>query len=147
MVYVAREKCPEVLQKIKQDYQGEKPFKELFQIIDEIVDFHGWAIEIKSIQDDLFDPKNFCTSPKWMSWQDIRILLARLYYDDLKIHTGGQLPQDEKFENSRMDLEYVWLLAKADVLLTNDHELTAIANAAFPDKKVYSSVGEFTRRG
>ena len=80
-----------------------------------------------------------------MSWQYLRLLVVRSYFDELKIHTGGQLPADENFERSRMDMEYVWLLAKADVLLTNDKEMKVFAEAAFPPKQVFSSIDEFTQ--
>jgi hypothetical protein len=40
-------------------------------------------------------------------------------------------------------MEYVLLLSRADGILTNDQSLIKpLAQAAFPDKQVFSSIGE-----
>ena len=56
---------------------------------------------------------------------------------------GGENPKLLQAEHDCQDIEYVTYLARADGLLTRDKRLAIpIANIAFPDKDVFSSLDE-----
>ncbi|MHC4546816.1 MAG: hypothetical protein ACYSYL_20240 [Planctomycetota bacterium] len=84
----------------------------------------------------------FCRSQEWISWQYFRLasVLANEYY---RLTEMGGVPGIERAEHDYQDMEYVLLLSRADGLLTRDERLVKpLAEAAFPNKDVFSSLEE-----
>jgi len=102
-------------------------------------DIHNLAAE--SFRKYVKDPEGFCLSMEWLSWHYMRLLYAKaLEYSYLEM--TGSCPSDENTERDLMDIEYLVLLVKCNALLTNDRRLQDLAEVAFPNKKIYSSIQE-----
>ena len=117
---------------------------ERYRILFESIDKHNLhQMCVHSFPPDwIKNEQKFCLSSGWMSWQLIRLTdaIAQDYYY-LRQLGGG--PGDERAEHDYQDMEYVLLLSRADCLLTRDEKLVKpLAKAAFPDKDVFSSLGE-----
>lgn len=82
----------------------------------------------------------FCLSPAWMTWQYLRLVMALLYEHWYIRETGG--PRDKYAEHDWHDAEYVLLLSRGDAVITRDKRSTELAEAAFPEKDVFSSLEE-----
>jgi len=100
-------------------------------------------VAVRSMQDDwIKDDAKFCLSHEWISWQYFRLasVLANEYY--YRGQTGG-MPGVQGAEHDYQDMEYVLLLSRAEGLLTRDEKLVKpLAEAAFPNKDVFSSLDE-----
>jgi hypothetical protein len=83
----------------------------------------------------------FCLSPAWMTWQHLRLVMV-LVYEYWYIRQTGS-PRDKYAEHDLQDTEYVLLLSRADGIITKDQGLTELARAAFPDKRVFSSLESY----
>jgi hypothetical protein len=81
----------------------------------------------------------------WYTWHDYRlrcILAFEWAYQKAKC---GQLPVFDKASHDFHDMQYVSLLCRADGILTNDKKLVIpLAQAAFPEKDVFSSLDDVT---
>jgi hypothetical protein len=112
----------------------------LFNRID-LTDLHQWGVDSVP-QDWIKDETKFCLSAEWMSWQFLRltdVIIQNYYY----FRQMGGAPGDDRAEHDSQDMEYVLLLSRADGILTNDKSLIKpLAQAAFPDKQVFSSIDE-----
>jgi hypothetical protein len=87
-------------------------------------------------------PDKFCLSEEWVSWHFLRLYLILLQERTFLRHTGDASGQ-VSVEHDLQDITYVMLLSRADGLLTRDKDLVIpIANAAFPEKDVFSSLEE-----
>jgi hypothetical protein len=82
----------------------------------------------------------FCLSPAWMTWQHLRLVMAFVYEYWYIRQTGS--PRDKYAEHDLQDTEYVLLLSRADGIITKDLGLIELARAAFPDKRVFSSLDD-----
>jgi len=104
-------------------------------------DIHNLAFE--SYRKYVADPKKFCLSTEWLSWHNMRLMYAFAFeYSYLEI--TGSCPNDDKAENDCMDIEYIAFLSKSDGLLTSDTKLRDLAEAALPNKKVYSNIQDIS---
>ena len=83
----------------------------------------------------------YCLSPEWMSWQNFRLTNATVMNYHY-LHQKGGGPGDKTAEHDYQDMEYVLLLSRADALLTKDKGCSSLAQAAFPEKDVFSSLDE-----
>ena len=88
-------------------------------------------------------PDSFCVSKEWVSWQYVRLnTVLDLEYTFLGKGQAG-LPELLHAEHDLHDIEHVVLLSRADALLTADKKLVRpLAQAAFPEKDVFSSLDE-----
>jgi hypothetical protein len=114
-------------------------YQQLFERID-ADSIHQMCVD--SIPDEwIKDKANFCSSPEWMSWQHVRLMYAIVQnYCYLRKMGGG--PGDTRAEHDYQDMEYVLLLSRADGLLTNDEGCSCLAQAAFPEKRVFRTLDE-----
>lgn len=88
-------------------------------------------------------PEKYCLSDRWVSWQFFRVTFAViLEYRFLRHHSPTGIKED-RAKHDLKDVEYVCFLSRADGLLTRDERLVRpMAQAAFPDKDVFSSLDE-----
>jgi hypothetical protein len=88
-------------------------------------------------------PDRFCLSSAWVYWHFVRLVYAiYLDYYFLKRGQGAETEQMRALHDLN-DIEYVLLLSRADGLLTRDEKLVKpLAQAAFPEKDVFSSLDE-----
>ena len=132
---------PELLEKAKK-YQGNRA--ERFRLWVETVtsrDIHELAIEKL---DHLTDsPERFCLSNEWITWNYFCFICV-IYLEYTFLRTvGNENLKLLKAEHDCQDIEYVTYLSRVDGLLTKDKKLAIpIANVAFPDKDVFSSLDE-----
>jgi len=78
----------------------------------------------------------------WYTWHDywLRCILSFEWaYQKAK---GGQLPVFDKASHDFHDMQYVACLSRADGLLTRDDGCKDLAQAAFPEKDVFSSLDD-----
>jgi len=89
-------------------------------------------------------PDKYCLSADWVTWHYLRIsTICTFEYTFLKGKPGKN--QQRNAEHDLQDEEYVWLLSRADGLLTRDKKLiSSLAKAAFPEKDVFSNLNEVT---
>ncbi|MHC4509285.1 MAG: hypothetical protein ACYTAO_10070 [Planctomycetota bacterium] len=134
---------PYVGEKIKQLPSNKfERLRELFERID-TQDLRQMCVD--SVRGEwIKDKTKFGLSPEWMSWQRIRLTdaIVRNYY---YLRLTGAMPKDkaERAEHDYQDMEYVLLLSRADAILTRDKKLVEpLARAAFPEKNVFSNLGE-----
>jgi len=113
-------------------------FRQWFERVDKN-DIHDLAA--KSFREHVIDPKRFCLSSEWLSWHYMRLMYA-FSFEYSYLEAIGACPMSEKAENDFMDIGYLAFFAKADVLLMKDAKCEEVAQAAFPNKKVYSSIHE-----
>jgi len=106
----------------------------------EFVDIHKIAIGTFSHLTN--SPENFCLSRDWVTWYFL--LLASVLTSDYAFLKKGKGGENELInaEHDLQDLEYVFLLSKADALITGDDGCYCLAKAAFPDKDVFSRLDE-----
>jgi hypothetical protein len=102
-------------------------------------DLHQMGVD--SVRDWVKNEAKFCLSSEWISWQYIRLTdaIAQDYY---YLRRRGGVPGDERAERDYQDMEYVLLLSRADGLLTRDDGCKCLAQAAFPEKDVFSDLDE-----
>ena len=132
---------PDILEKARK-YQGNRT--ERFRLWVETVscnDIHKLAIEKLGHLTD--SPERFCLSDEWITWRYLCfVCVIYLEYTFLRTVRG----ENSKLilaEHDCQDIEYVTYLSRADGLLTRDKKLARpIANVAFPDKNVFSSLDE-----
>jgi len=88
-------------------------------------------------------PDKYCLSKQWVTWHYLRLISALSFeYTFLRRGKGGNA-ELVRAEHDLQDIEYVLLLSRADALLTRDEKLVKpLAQAAFPDKDVFSSLDE-----
>ena len=132
---------PEILEKARK-YQGKRT--ERFRLWVETVtsrNIHELAIEKLGHLTD--SPERFCLSNEWITWHYFCFVCV-IYLEYTFLRTmQGENPKLVKAEHDCQDIEYVTYLSRADGLLTRDKKLSKpIANAAFPDKDVFSSLDE-----
>ncbi len=86
-------------------------------------------------------PEKYCLSPDWMSWHFFRLtyVIPEEYYYLRQI---GGVPGNKRTEHDYQDMEYVFLLSRANGLLTRDDGCACLAKAAFPEKDVFSDLDE-----
>jgi hypothetical protein len=113
-------------------------FRQWFERVDKN-DIHDLAA--KSFREHVIDPKRFCLSSEWLSWHYMRLMYA-FSFEYSYLEAIGSCPMGEKAENDFMDIAYLAFFAKADVLLMKDPKCQEVAQVAFPNKKVYSSIHE-----
>jgi hypothetical protein len=107
----------------------------------ESTDIHKIGISTFSCLMDA--PEKFCLSPDWVTWHFVRVAsVLALDYAFLK-KGKGRKKELINAEHDVQDIEYVYLLSRADGLLTRDKKLvTPLAKTAFPDKDILSSIGQ-----
>lgn len=107
----------------------------------ELVDIHRIAISTFSYLTD--SPEKFCLSRSWVTWHFVRLAsVLALDYAFLRKGKGGT-KELTKAEHDLHDIEYVYLMSRADGLLTRDKKLVKpLAQAAFPEKDVFSGLDE-----
>lgn len=87
-------------------------------------------------------PDRYCLSNDWGTWHYLKIATALAFEYTFRKGKPGK-NQLTNAEHDLQDAEYVFLLSKADCLLTRDKKLVKpLAQAAFPDKDVFSSLDE-----
>jgi hypothetical protein len=89
----------------------------------------------------VMDPTRFCLSTEWLSWHYTKLIYA-IVFEYCYLEPRGGCPTGEKAENDFMDIAYLAFFAKCDILLMKDAKSQEVAQAAFPNKKVYSSIRE-----
>jgi len=128
---------PDCLTEIRRLQMNRKErFRKWIEIADQN-DIHDLAA--KSFRKYVADPKKFCLSTEWLSWHNMRLMYA-FAFEYSYLEMTGSCPNDDKAENDCMDIEYIVFLSKSDGLLTSDTKLRDLAEAALPNKKVYSNV-------
>jgi hypothetical protein len=116
-------------------------FREWFRGIDKSTNVRGRALELLPSA-WIKDASQVCVSPEWMTWHHIRLLLAVQREYAYLCLTGGPR-SDNCAEHDYQDMEYVFLLSRADGIITRDKKLVEpLARAAFPEKDVFSSLEE-----
>lgn len=106
----------------------------------ELLDIHKIAIGTFSHLMD--SPEKFCLSRDWVTWDFLLLaLVLTLDYAFLQKGKGGE-KELINAEHDLQDLEYVFLLGKADAFMTIDDGCICLAKAAFPEKDVFSSLDE-----
>ena len=109
-----------------------------------------WAEAMKTVVDNEVLQKwepDICSyiTHNWYTWHDywLRCILAFEWaYQKAK---SGQLPTLHKASHDFHDMQYVACLSRADGILTNDKDLVIpLAQAAFPEKDVFSSLDDVT---
>ncbi|MHC4867628.1 MAG: hypothetical protein ACYTEX_26455 [Planctomycetota bacterium] len=79
----------------------------------------------------------------WYTWHDTRLRSALAMEWAYKKAKSGELPRISKASHDFHDMQYGTYLSRADGLLTRDGKLMKpLAEAAFPDKDVFSSLDE-----
>lgn len=114
-------------------------FKIWTQVVEDL-DIHKLSVHLLSQFGG--SPEKYCPSSDWVTWHYLRI--AAILTFEYKFLEGK--PGKNQLTNAVHDLqdsEYVFLLSRADGLLTRDKKLvTPLAKAAFPEKDVFSSLDE-----
>jgi hypothetical protein len=107
------------------------------------LDFHDTAV--RSFPQWIRDPSRFCLSVEWMTWHRIRLLVA-VIVDYMYHREKGDPPGNATAEHDYQDAEYVFLLSRADAIITTENRekglVSPLARAAFPEKDVFSSLKE-----
>ena len=90
------------------------------------------------------DKAKFGSSPEWISWQYFRLMyVIAQNYHYLRLTDAMPKREIERAEHDYQDMEYVLLLSRAEAILTRDKKLVGpLAQAAFPEKDVFSSLDE-----
>lgn len=132
---------PELLEKARK-YQGNR--KGRFRLWVETVtsnDIHELVIEKLGYLTN--SPERFCLSNKWITWHYFCFVCV-IYLEYTFLRTvQNKTPELKLAEHDCQDIEYVTYLSRVDGLLTRDKKLmTPVANVAFPDKDVFSSLDE-----
>jgi hypothetical protein len=125
------------------DYPADK-LSRFSKILDEMsLDIHGMAT--RSFPYWIRDPARVCLSNAWMTWQLIRLNAALSADYTYKRQRGGD-PGRKLAEHDLQDMEYVFLLSRADAIITSEREkrglVPHLARAAFPEKEVFSRLEE-----
>ncbi len=88
-------------------------------------------------------PEKFCLSNDWVTWHYFCLAAVLVLENDFLKRGKGGNSELTRAEHNIQDIEYVYLLSRADALLTRDKKLVIpLAKAAFPDKDVFSSLDE-----
>jgi len=104
-------------------------------------DIHRLAME--NLEGITNQPEKYCLSDRWVSWQFFRVTFAVILEYGFLRHHGPAGIKEDRAKHDLRDVEYVCLLSRADGLLTRDKKLvTPLAEAAFPDKDVFSKLDE-----
>ncbi len=105
------------------------------------MDIHKIGISVFSCLTD--SPEKFCLSRNWVTWHYLRLVaVLALEYWFLRKGKGGK-KELINTEHDLQDIEYVYLLSRADALLTRDKKFVKpLAQATFPDKDVFSGLDE-----
>jgi hypothetical protein len=85
----------------------------------------------------------YCLSKDWFTWQYLRLFMILNFERNFLRHKGSSLGLD-RIEHDLQDIQYVALISRADGLLTRDRGCASLAKAAFPEKDVFSCLGEVT---
>lgn len=83
----------------------------------------------------------YCLSDKWLSWQFLRLTHV-IFMEHAFLRQTGSASKTESFEHDLQDVKYVILLSRTDGLLTGDAGCSCLAQAAFPEKDVFTSLDE-----
>ncbi len=79
----------------------------------------------------------------WYTWHDYRLRCILSFEWAYQKAKSGQLPGFDKASHDFHDMQYVACLSRADGILTNDKDLVIpLAQAAFPEKDVFSSLDD-----
>lgn len=117
-------------------------FKFWIQAID-CQNIHEILVKEKELLKFTNSQDRFCLSSAWISWHFVR--LAYVLYFDYSFLNKGRGGEHERLRalHDLNDIEYVLLLSRVDGLLTRDEKLVKpLAQAAFPEKDVFSSLDE-----
>ena len=102
------------------------------------LDIHGLAVKV--LANFTNSPNKYCLSADWVTWHYLRIITTLFFEYKFRNGRPGK-KQQTNAEHDLHDAEYVFLLSKADCLLTRDKRLVRpLAQAAFPEKDVFSSL-------
>ena len=106
----------------------------------ESMDIHKLAVsEFAHFTDS---PDQYCLSHDWFTWHFLRLnSIVTFEYGFLEKGKGGEKELTHA-EHDLQDIEYVLLLCRADGLLTCDKGCKLLAQAAFPEKDVFSSLDD-----
>lgn len=87
-------------------------------------------------------PDKYCLSHDWFTWHFIRLAsIITFEYCFLKKGKGGE-KELTRAEHDLQDIEYILFLCRADGLITSDKDCQLLAQAAFPEKDVFSSLDD-----
>ena len=100
-------------------------------------DIH-WA-SMKQLKGVTHCHDKYCLSDEWVSWQFLR-LTHIIFMEHAFLRQTGDVSKIESFEHDIQDVKYVLLLSRADGLLTRDTGCSCLAQAAFPEKDVFTSL-------
>lgn len=104
------------------------------------MDMHELAIASFAHFTDM--PDKYCLSHDWFTWHFLRLTsIITLEHEFLEKGKGGEKELTHA-EHDLQDIEYVLLLCRADGLLTCDKGCKLLAQAAFPEKDVFSSLDD-----
>jgi len=78
----------------------------------------------------------------WYTWHDYRLRCILSFEWAYQKSKSGQLPGLDKASHDFHDMQYVACLSRADGLLTRDDGCKDLAQAAFPEKDVFSSLDD-----
>jgi hypothetical protein len=115
-------------------------------ILDRIASFDIHEMAIRSFPSAWIKvEEKFCLSDEWISWHRVRLGSALAYEYWHKNQTKSFTKKKETdAEHDDQDVEYVLLLSRADAIITTEGEkkglVPALARAAFPEKRVFSSL-------
>jgi len=113
-----------------------------FEFVDS-QDMHEWSRKLFEGITEV--PERFCTSDEWVAWHFSRLYGVIFLEHAFLTHKGGP-PGATTLEHDLQDIFYVTLLCRADGLLSRDQKLVQpLARAAFPEKKVFSSLEDVPR--
>ena len=134
--------CPDVVAKVRQwDHSKKSRCDRLRAWVREVdsIDLHGAAIWL--LPGITEHPQKYCLSDEWVSWQVTRVFLVWWLESNFQ-HQAGKEEKELKIEHDWQDLTYVALMGGVDALVTRDKFLRDLAQAAFPDKDVFSGLDE-----
>ena len=137
---VADEKYETAAEEVrKSQADRQQRFNIWIQTVDSL-DIHGLAVQV--LVNFTNSPNKYCLSADWVTWHYLRIITTLVFeYNFLNGKPGKN--QLTNAEHDLHDAEYVFLLSKADCLLTRDKKLVKpLAQAAFPEKDVFSNLDE-----
>ncbi len=131
------EKTAKVLRKS----QADKPERlKCWVDIVESMDIHKLAVALFAHFTDI--PNKYCLSNDWFTWHYLRLAsIIALEYSFLEKGRGGD-KELVRAEHDIQDIEYVLLLCRADGIITRDKGCKDLAQAAFPEKDVFSSLDD-----
>jgi hypothetical protein len=135
---ICQKKLDDVFVEVKQSkLNSQQRFERWTRIVDSL-DIHKVAVRSKLSK----SPEKYCLSGEWVTWHYIRMaVILAIEYEYHKGKPGDN--QQERVEHDIEDMDYAFLLSRADGLLTGDEKLVKpLAKAAFPQKDVFSSIDE-----